>query len=354
MTPAGLHVAVPGPLDQRTGGYLYDARMVAGLRAAGWDVEVHELAGSFPEGDETARAALDGMLASLPDGARVLVDGLAMGGLPEPIRAHGSRLRILALVHHPLADETGLSCEVQRRLRASEQEALAPCRGVIVTSRYTERRLREAYDVPADRVRAVPPGTEPAREARGPGPDEAPRLLCVATVTPRKGHDVLAAALERIADLRWSCVCAGSLDRDPAHARRVQERLREAGLRERVTFVGEHDPRALDRLYDRSSIFVLASFYEGYGMALAEALARGLPVVSTRGGAIPFTVPEDVGILVDPGDDAALAAALRSLVAPGSQRRSELARRARRHAATLPTWEESVRAFARAVVDLTE
>lgn len=356
MTSPELHFVVPGPLEQRTGGYLYDARMVAGLRARGWSVPVHNLDGAFPAGDETARTALGDTLFGLDDGSRVIIDGLAMGGLPDPIHAHAARLRIVSLVHHPLADETGISEEERGRYAASERRALAPCRGVIVTSEYTALRL-EDFGVGRERVRAVPPGTEPAATAVGPAEGEAPVLLCVATVTPRKGHDVLVTALERVRDLDWRCVCAGSLDRDPMFAAGVRARVSEAGLENRIEFVGEHAATELERFYREASVFVLASHYEGYGMALAEALARGLPVVSTTGGAIPHTVPADAGLLVPTGDADAFAEALRAVLDDRSNGqgsvRSRLGAAARRHADELPDWDESADAFAAAVLTLT-
>jgi glycosyltransferase involved in cell wall biosynthesis len=345
-----LHFVVPGPLEQRTGGYLYDARMVAGLRARGWNVHVHNLAGRFPDADDDARRAMTETLTGLPDGALVMVDGLALGGLPEVVASHRDRLTILGLVHHPLADETGLDEGARTRFTRSEGEALASCSGVLVTSGYTAHRLRD-FGVDASRVRAVLPGTEPAAPAGGPGPGQPPALLCVATVTRRKGHDVLLGALARIRDLPWSCVCAGGMDRDEAWTEEIRARLREFDLEDRVSFVGEHDAASLERLYAAASLFVLASHYEGYGMALAEALARGLPVVSTTGGAIPFTVPEDAGILVDPGDPEAFATALRAALDPA--RRSELATAALAAGRALPDWEASVTAFAQAVLSLS-
>jgi glycosyltransferase involved in cell wall biosynthesis len=339
-------------LDQLTGGYVYDAHMVGGLRDLAWTVRVHSLAGRFPDPDPAARAALDGTLAGLPAGARVVVDGLAMGGLPEPVEAHASRLRIVSLVHHPLAEETGLSPADKTRFSRSERRALAACAGVIVSSAHTAHGL-EAYGVAAQRVRVVMPGTEPARAAIGPGTGRPPVLLCVASLTPRKGHDVLVAALARVQDLPWTCVCAGSSERDPAHAAMVRQSVADSGLAGRVTFLGERAGGDLEALYQGASVFVLASHYEGYGMALAEAIARGLPVVSTTGGAVPFTVPADAGVLVPPGNAAAFARALRSVIEPGSTRRAELAAAALRHARQLPTWAAAARAFARAVDDLT-
>ena len=349
-----LHLIVPGPLDQRTGGYLYDARMASGLERLGWTVVVHSLEGEFPEGDARAEGSLDGVLAGLSERTRVLIDGMAMGALPGPIRAHSPRLRVLGLVHHPLADETGLDPVQQDRFAALEREALGACAGVLCTSAFTATRM-EAYGVPPARVRAVPPGTEPARPAVGPAAGEAPRLLCVGTVLPRKGQDVLVKALARIQHVRWSCVCAGSLDRAPTYASAVRVQAADGGLSDRIEFPGECGQAALDDLFHSASLFVQPSHYEGYGMALAEALARGLPVVSTTGGAVPHTVPAAAAILVTPGDEAALADALRHLLAgpAGFTRRARLAAAARTHALTLPTWDKAASSFAQAILELS-
>ncbi len=355
MSLPRLHLVVPGPLDQQTGGYIYDARMAAGLRRRGWDVEVHNLEGTFPDADAAAKAGLHGVLAALEGGSRVLVDGLALGGLPEPVAAHRGRLRILALVHHPVSDETGLPAQVRASLAGRERDALAAVGGVIVTSGFTARRLAR-FGVPAARVRVAQPGTDPAPPAAGPAPGAPPQLLSVASVVPRKGHDVLVAALARLRDLRWRCVCAGSLDRAPGHVRRVRALVEEHGLAGRVRFAGECGRPELDRIYAGSSIFVLASHYEGYGMVLTEALARGLPVVSTTGGAIPDTVASDAALLAPPGDERALAGAIGSLLdpdgaaaegaaGPGTNRRAALAAAARRQAARLPDWDTAVRTF---------
>ena len=359
MSPRRLHLVAPGPLDQRTGGYVYDARMAAGLRRRGWRVDAHGLQGTFPDADAVSAASLDGVLARLDDGSRVLVDGLALGGLPGPAAAHRGRLRLLALVHHPVSDETGLPAGVRARLAASERRALAAAAGVIVTSDFTARRLRR-FGVRADRVRVARPGTDPAPPAVGPGPGAPPRLLSVAAVVPRKGHDVLVRALARLRHLAWRCVCAGSLERAPDHARAVRALAAGHGLAGRIRFAGECRGADLDRLYAGSSVFVLASHYEGYGMVLTEALARGLPVVGTTGGAIPDTLPSDAALLAPPGDAGALAAAIGSLLdpdeaadgtgrggtaGPGARRRAALASAALRHAAALPDWEAAARTF---------
>lgn len=345
--PTPFHLVVPGPLDQRTGGYLYDARMVAELGRAGRPVVVHEVEGRFPNVDERALTALDAELAVIGDGDVVVVDGLAFGAAPKLAARHADRLRLVALVHHPLADETGITDDERRLFEGAEAEALRHACGVIVTSPYTARRLAD-FGVSSDRVRSVRPGTEPGPMAEGPGLGEPPRMVCVGTVTPRKGFDVLVRALAQLDDLEWLCDCAGSLDRAPEYAREVREAVEREGLVPRVRFLGELPADALDEVYRTATLFVLPSHYEGYGMAFAEALARGLPIVGTTGGAIPDTVPDRTGVLVEPGDAGGLAGALRTLLEEPA-RREALAQAAREHARGLPDWSTQAVRFGAAV-----
>lgn len=340
---------MPGDLATPTGGYRYDRRILAGLAAAGWRVAHRALDGGFPLPGPAALAHAASVLAAIPDGAAVVVDGLAYGAMPELAAAHGRRLRLLALVHHPLAAETGLSPERAAALRDSEARALAQARGVIVTSAATARLL-SGYGVPAGKVRVVEPGTDPAppadRSEGGP-----PRLLCVATLVPRKGHDTLLEALAGLRDAHWQLDCVGCPDRDPAWARRLLG-LRDAlGLRERVTFRGVLPDPELGQCYARADLFVLASRFEGYGMAVAEALAHGLPVLATRTGAAAVSVPGSAGVLVEPDDPVALHAVLRDLLGRPDLRR-HLAAGARAAAERLPTWEQASANFAAACLEL--
>ena len=155
-----LAFLLPGDPATRTGGYGYDRAIVAGLRAAGWAVDLPPLPDAFPWPDEAARAAAARRVEQLPDGSLVVADGLAFGALPDLAERHARRLRWVALVHHPLAQEAGLSPAQRQALFDSERRALACARVVIVTSAATGRAL-SAYGVPADRVGVVPPGTVP-------------------------------------------------------------------------------------------------------------------------------------------------------------------------------------------------
>jgi glycosyltransferase involved in cell wall biosynthesis len=336
-----------GDPEARTGGTLYDRRIVDELRVLGHSVTLHRLGDGFPFPDTQERAEAASVLAAIPGGTAAVVDGLAFGALPDEAAEAGRRLSLAALVHHPLALESGLDAAQQAALFASEREALSAAHGIIVTSAATVRDLAP-YGVAAERATVILPGTDPAPLAHGSG-GSAPVLLCVATLTPRKGHLVLIEALAGLADLPWSLVCAGSTSRDVATADAIRSAVARAGLGDRVAFPGEVGRAALDALYNRADLFVLPSWHEGYGMALAEAVARGLPVVSTRAGAIPDTVPHNAGLLVAPGDAAALSAVLRRLLVDPAER-ANLAAGARAARGTLPGWPAQGRRFS-SVVD---
>jgi glycosyltransferase involved in cell wall biosynthesis len=341
-----LVVVVPGSIDTLTGGYIYDRRMVAGLRQRGWQVSVRELDSSFPYPTASARDQAAVVLAAIPSGSLVVIDGLALGPLAPELTQEAGRLRLVALVHHPLAAETGVEPHVAARLAAEERQALAAVRLVVVTSQATADSLA-GYDVEPNRIAVAVPGTDPAPLARGsrPGPCQ---LLNVSTLTPRKGHEVLFGALASVADRRWRLACVGSLDRDPQTVERLRAQLRRFDLEGRVSLIGEVAAAGLADYYDAADVFVLPTLYEGYGMAVAEALARGLPVVSTPTGAIPELVGGVAGLLVPPGDERALSAALAEVL-DGEQVRARLAEGARRVRDRLPTWDEASATFADAL-----
>ena len=125
--------AVPGDLATPTGGYAYDRRMIAELQKLGWQVDVIGLGDGFPRPSAETKAAAREKLAAVPKDCPIVIDGLAFGVLPEAANELRERNPLLALVHHPLALETGL-CARRRggACRTSEREALAAARGVVV------------------------------------------------------------------------------------------------------------------------------------------------------------------------------------------------------------------------------
>ncbi|MGE0856541.1 MAG: glycosyltransferase family 4 protein, partial [Hyphomicrobiaceae bacterium] len=275
---AEVSFAVPGDIDAPTGGYAYDRRLLKLLPSYGVDARLVKLPPSFPFPSAADLKASERLLASTPSDTRLIVDGLAYGALPADLIARLDR-RIIALVHHPLALETGLDAQARDRLHASEKAALALARRVIVSSAVTRRTLIDDYEVPEELITVAEPGTDPAARASGTGVPM--QLLAVGAVSPRKGYDVLVEALAEIRKLDWRLTIAGALDRDPATVTALEAQIAMQRLSDRVTLAGTVVPATLDRFYESCDVFVMPSRYEGYGMVLGEAMARGLAIVCT-------------------------------------------------------------------------
>jgi len=336
-----VHVIVPEGIDdpaRPSGGNTYDRRVCQGLAALGWTVHEHAVPGAWPRAGVAEHAALALALRRMPDGAVVLLDGLVACAAPAVLVGQARRVRQVVLVHMPLGHRPPAG-EVAA-VRSRERAVLAAAAAVVTTSAWTRRRLAGLYGLPVDRMHVARPGVDAA--GLGPGSPTGDALLCVAAVTRDKGHDVLLDGLATTTDLSWRLACVGSLDRDPAFAEDVRRRARHAALRDRVDFVGPRSGVELDRAYTGADLLVLASHAETYGMVVAEALARGVPVLAADVGGVTEALGhgEDgtrPGLLVAPGDPAALGAALRDWLGD-AELRGRLRRAARERRASLRGW----------------
>ena len=336
-----VHVVLPNDIDDPaapSGGNAYDRQLCQGLAASGWSVREHAVPGAWPRPGPAERAGLARVLAALPDNALVLLDGLVATAVPDVLVPQAPRLRLVVLVHMPLGGDTGrhhmpLGSDIERA-------ALTAATAVVTTSAWTRRWLLDRYSLPADRVHVATPGVAPAPLAPGSSPGSA--LLCVAAVTPHKGHDVLVEALATVAGRPWSCACVGALGRDPDFVDRLRRRIREHGLTDRVHLAGPRTGAGLDAAYAAADLLVLASHGETYGMVVTEALARGIPVLATAVGGLPESLghaPDGSrpGLLVEPGDPVALAGALRRWLSEADLRH-RLRRSAQSRRTTLTGW----------------
>ena len=288
---------------------------------------------------------LELILSGIIDGQIVILDGLIMGHHPHVLKRHSQRLTLISLLHHPLSEESGLGEAQKSHLFQSEMAALTACAGVITTSDFTSQQLR-MMRVPKDKIKTVAPGTDPSQAAVGPHKHSPPRLLCVASIIPRKGLDTLVESLSLIRELDWECICAGSLSRNPSYACDIVRTVRNQNLNDRVLFTGECSSLTINKFYELSSIFVLPSRYEGYGMVLSEAASRGLPIVSTTGGAIPHTLKDIPARLVPPGDPHRFANALESALSEYKNQEGEaFSKRAVKVQNYFPNWETTATCF---------
>ena len=335
-----VHFVVPTGIDdpaRPSGGNAYDRRLAAELARLGRDVLLHHV----QPGD---RGGLARLLDGLPDDGTVLVDGLigSVGG--DVLAAQSERLRLAVLLHMPVG-------QVDPQAAASEARALGAARVTVAVSRWTREWVLTHYGLADERLAVAPPGTDPGPLAIGS--PSGRELLCVAAVTPGKGHDVLVPALAAIADLDWRCTCVGALDLDPRHVSRLRAAVQTAGLGDRVDFLGPLLGDRLERVRARSDLVVSASRHESFGMAIAEGVARGLPVVATDVGGTPeslgcgstTTLP---ALLVTPDDAAALADGLRRWLTDHDLR-ARLRSAAARRRDTLPTWRDSAQQVAAAL-----
>ena len=152
-------------------------------------------------------------------------------------------------------------------------------------------------------------------------------------------------------DRDWRLTIAGPTDRSPQALAALHAAVRETGLADRITLVGAVAQERLAELYASADAFLLPSLYEGYGMVLAEAMARGLPIVCTTGGAAAETAPDAAAIKVPPGDEAALTAAIRRLLDEPDLRR-RLADASWAAGQKLPRWEDTARTIAGVIKEL--
>lgn len=313
---APIVFVVPGQLKQLTGGYLFDRRIVEGLRDRHHSVHVIELPGQFPLVDTTATAAAQEVICSLERESVLVIDGLALPSFASRLPLQPCHTTI-GFIHHPLSLETGLTIDQASQMARLESTLWAALDGLICASPSTARSVL-ASGVPGDRIQVASPGvdisTSPIAIRDKSGGTDTCRLLCVATVTARKGHVVLVEALAKIRDYRWTLDCYGSLSRDPDTVNALLLAIKGHELEDRIRLHGEQPAERLALAWAEADLFVLPSFHEGYGMVLTEAIANGLPIISTRAGAIPETVPAQACMLVNPGDAHALAQVLHELM----------------------------------------
>jgi glycosyltransferase involved in cell wall biosynthesis len=354
VSSRSLTFIVPGRIETRTGGYEYDRRMIGGLRDRGWTVDVRELDDSFPEPTPSALEDAERALSAVAGGTIVAIDGLACSAMPAVVERHRSRLSIVPIVHALIAAEIGIDRATAARRAEGERRALGCSALIVLAGRVLIEQLAH-YRIERSRVAVVTPGVDRAPLARGSAASAGLHLVTVATLNPGKGHKILFQALSRLTDRSWRLTCAGSAERHPETTARLRSLLTALRLDNRVTLAGELNGSDIAALYDSADAAVLPTLSETFSMAAAEALARGLPVVSTVTGAIPDLVGQGddaAGVLAPPGDVDALSDALANVIDDACFR-ARLAENARRVRERLPTWDDAVRTMDSVMVSLS-
>ncbi len=348
-------LVIYGPLDGRSGGYLYDAQLVQHLREAGDEVRVF----SQPEASYAGRLRENLHRGFWRELARADLDALLQDELNHPSLALGNRwLRrrvdypIVGIVHHLYADEWPRSFR-QRAIERLERAFLATTDAWIANSRATLERVRglglERPSVVAypggDRFGGLPTGPEIERRAHQPGPL---RVLFLGHVVPRKRLALVLEAVAATSPETCTLSVAGGLDADPAYAARMRRRVEERGIADRVRFCGRVADDELVELLRTHQVMALPSAHEGFGMAYLESLGFGLAVCAPASSPAAELIDDGAsGFLIDNARPDELATRFETL----HEHRDLLARvgcDGRRAFDAHPTWAETgatVRAF---------
>lgn len=342
---------IPGDINLPTGGYRYDKEIINAWKGSGIDVELVSLQGNYPFPNERDKAKALDTIKDFPDADIAVVDGLLGGASPEFINALSKIIPVTALIHHPLCLENGLDEENATALKASEQKGLEYISQIITTSPATTKTVAKLFGFDDDKIHTVLPGVKRTQTSQG-SENQTVHLLCVGSVIERKGHKILLQALNSLKHLDWRLDCYGSTEFDKELFDQIQDIIKTENLSKKVEFHGAVSDEKLEASYTISDIFVLPSLFEGYGMVYAEAIVRGLPVIATTAGAIPDTVPETCGILVEPNNSKMLAQALEKLIS-NEELRNKFRQNAIAAEPTFPTWQSSATQFAEILKDIT-
>ena len=338
-----IRFIIPGDINTPSGGYRYDRTILEEWRALNVAFDLVSLSGCYPMPSDADKALAFSVIDECDEADITIVDGLAGGGFPELLEALSKSTPCLSLLHHPLSLENGISKEDARFLEATERDGLNFTKAVITTSSATSKTVEELFGVDKAAIHTIEPGV--ARANPIAFRDTLPlSILSVGSITERKGHDVLIKALALIKEYSWQLTIIGPQHFDPDCFLELTKLCQELGISDRVTFLDSLSEEELSAQYAKADIFALASRYEGYGMAYAEAIVRGIPVIGTTAGAIPDTVPEEAGLLVPADDVDAFSHALASLLSDNSLRQ-------KKHLGALaaepdfPTWSGSAKKF---------
>jgi glycosyltransferase involved in cell wall biosynthesis len=249
------------------------------------------------------------------------------------IRSISARMPTVATIHHPITVDRDLALQAEsgfwgkaKQLRwysfIGMQKRVAPAlQHLITVSRFARDHIRREFRISKERFSVVPNGIDVEHFYPLPGIRRRPGRLIVTTSadTPLKGLGYLLRALASLASERpdLHLIVVGTLKTDS----RLRKDIRTLGIGDRVRFTGPLSQNEYIRHYAQAWAAVVPSLYEGFGLPAGEAMACGVPVISSTGGALPEVVGK-AGLMVPPGDYRALAGAIETLAdVPGLSRR---------------------------------
>ncbi|GBC59734.1 glycosyl transferase group 1 [Desulfonema ishimotonii] len=268
------------------------------------------------------------------------------------VGAISKKVPTVATIHHPITVDRDLAVQSVRSLWKKfkhrrwysfigmQKRVSRKFSRVITVSECTRRDISKEFDIPEDRFRVVPNGinTDLFYPAPGMAREKNRIMVTNSADTPLKGLYYLLQSVAEMAEKRdIRLIVIGTPKKDGG----VVRLIRKLGIGAHVRFTGRVSDTEFVRQYAKASLAVVPSVYEGFGLPVGEAMACGVPVVSTTGGALPEVVG-DAGVLVPPADPGALTQAITGLL-DNPERAAEMGRAGYERVQKHFTWEMAAR-----------
>ncbi|HEX2933974.1 MAG TPA: glycosyltransferase family 4 protein [Bacteroidales bacterium] len=342
-----LHFLIPGDIDTLASCYIYDKRLIEGLKKKGHAVEVHRLSDDFPFPSDESIIQFTKTIRQIPKGETVIIDSLALGVIPAVLKELSITNPIIGLMHLPLSVDPNYSAYQRTLITKPEMEALGYVGKFIVSSLYTQETLIN-LGIDENKINLVTPGIDDVPQKKN-YPERPSKLLSIANMCRSKDHSLLVRALTALKDKDWELHCYGNLDWDRNYLADFQALIRKNNLQKKILVHGTISGKELSDAYLEADLFVHPSDFETYGMAMVEALAHGLPVVASTGGGIQKTIPSKMAQFFKPSDVYGLQSILEELFEnPVIYKR--LYTQALTYKQTAQTWSQTIELFEKALM----
>lgn len=337
-----LHFLIPGDINTLTGGYVYNKYIIEGLKTLGYVVNLHQLAGDFPFPSKQSMVECYSIFSDIPAREPIFIDSLAFGPMHKIIGKYFGKNPVIAIMHLPLPKNPNFSPAQKDKLYLQEKNSLGFATCIVAVSEFTKQLILD-YGIDSNKIVVINPGViDIPRKATYPNFPK--NLLCVGSYLPGKGQLLLIQALSELIEMKWTLAMYGIQDFDANYVKQIQNSIEKTQLTERVFMNPPIAGKVLTNAYLHADLFVLPSLFENFSMALNDALYCGIPVVTTDGGGIPFSVPKDMGVFVPKGNAKELKYALANILTD-SMLYKNLYVAASNYYKTANTWEKSIKLF---------
>jgi glycosyltransferase involved in cell wall biosynthesis len=346
-----IHLLYSGDYNALTGGFIYNKRIVEGLKLKGHEIKLHPLPGDFPYPSVDHRNYCMYITQLIPIGEPIIIDSIVFGIIPEILKELSIKNPIIGLIHLLYTVNPNYSIHERESLAISEKESCNYTSAMVATSFFTQQLLLKLR-VNRNIISVILPGVDnyPRKTNYAVTPT---KLLCVSNYTTGKGYLTLIKALTLLKDKDWEINCYGNQEFDPEYVRQIKSKIDENGLENRIHIHSAIKDKELSDAYLNADLLVHPSNFETYGMVLTEALAHGLPVVASTGGGIKETVPEKMGFFFTPGDANSLKSVLTDLM-DNPKIYKPLCREASHYYKQQNNWENSISSFEQLIIRIVD